>query len=315
MIKESDTSTVVATIDPVYASDEGEYLCYGFPIDRSVHTATAVKVIVNRHSGSQNYPSQTSQVEATLRSNVDFACILSPYEAKWRRVQGTMSDYTQQSGGKLYMYYVTLADSGDYECYTDSGKVGNRVRLIVRDPSATVRPSVAYQIRSYVEKSNIDFRTGESHSQTCEGRTNGNELEVKWYNPLGEEIESDREFSVESEVVSRSPLTRRSTLLMSGMRPEMAGRYECRVSVGGQVDSVSFDLVSMDRIEAGGRGQQTKTCDIVEATCRNGECVAKSVLCNGVADCSDGSDELNCGQGKSELGWFVVCLLVWWICF
>ncbi len=214
-----------------------------------------------------------------------------------------MSQYFQQASGKLYLYYLRLADSGEYECYTDSGKVGDRVRLIVRDPAATNRPNVAqaYQIRTYVEKSNIDFRTGESHTQMCEGMTNGDELEVRWFNKFGKEIESDREFYVRNEVVNTSPLTKKSTLRINGMRSEMAGRYECRVSVGTQVDSVSFDLISMDRANSEDYEQQTKSCDIFEATCRNGQCVEKSVLCNGIADCSDGSDELNCGQGMNEL--------------
>ena len=47
------------------------------------------------------------------------------------------------------------------------------------------------------------------------------------------------------------------------------------------------------------------------ATCPEGEflcttskrCINESVVCNGVADCGDGSDEINCGKGT------VVCCL------
>ena len=38
-----------------------------------------------------------------------------------------------------------------------------------------------------------------------------------------------------------------------------------------------------------------KACDVLEATCRNGQCIPRSGLCDGIRDCSDGTDETNCG--------------------
>jgi hypothetical protein len=32
-----------------------------------------------------------------------------------------------------------------------------------------------------------------------------------------------------------------------------------------------------------------------EATCRNGQCISRSGLCDGHIDCQDGSDESDCG--------------------
>ena len=37
------------------------------------------------------------------------------------------------------------------------------------------------------------------------------------------------------------------------------------------------------------------TCAPAEFTCSNGKCVSQSVLCNGVDDCGDSSDEQDCG--------------------
>lgn len=38
-------------------------------------------------------------------------------------------------------------------------------------------------------------------------------------------------------------------------------------------------------------------CDIHEATCRNGQCIPRSGLCDGKPDCTDRSDEIYC-DGK-----------------
>ena len=32
-----------------------------------------------------------------------------------------------------------------------------------------------------------------------------------------------------------------------------------------------------------------------EATCRDGQCISRSSICNGIRDCNDNSDEYNCG--------------------
>lgn len=135
----------------------------------------------------------------------------------------------------------------------------------------------------------------------CTGMTNGYDLRIEWHNKYGQVIQNSRNFAVVTEVVNTSPMTKRSRLNFIGLRPEMAGRYECRVIVNGQQDSISFDLNNIDAAPVNPGSQETKVCDIVEATCRNGECVSKSVLCNGVMDCSDGSDEQNCGGGNLHL--------------
>lgn len=37
-------------------------------------------------------------------------------------------------------------------------------------------------------------------------------------------------------------------------------------------------------------------CAFNEATCSNGECIAKSRVCDGQYDCEDRSDELRCSK-------------------
>jgi hypothetical protein len=44
-----------------------------------------------------------------------------------------MSDYKQEYYGKLYLYYLKLEDSGEYECETEDGR-RDRIYLRVYGP-------------------------------------------------------------------------------------------------------------------------------------------------------------------------------------
>ncbi|XP_049885171.1 basement membrane-specific heparan sulfate proteoglycan core protein-like isoform X3 [Pectinophora gossypiella] len=60
-------------------------------------------------------------------------------------------------------------------------------------------------------------------------------------------------------------------------------------------------------------------CAAWQATCGNGQCIAKSAVCDGNRDCSDGSDEDNCNQnGMCEPNQFQCanrkCVLKTWLC-
>ncbi|XP_031342212.1 basement membrane-specific heparan sulfate proteoglycan core protein isoform X8 [Photinus pyralis] len=61
-----------------------------------------------------------------------------------------------------------------------------------------------------------------------------------------------------------------------------------------------------------------KACELHEATCSNGDCIAKHLVCNGVFDCKDGSDETRCSSHGCEPNEFKCnnkkCVLKTWRC-
>jgi hypothetical protein len=101
-----------------------------------------------------------------------------------------LSDYAREHLGKLYIYYLKVEDSGQYECYLPDGRTA-RVRLTVtaqgaQPTQAPYQPEGEFAIRVYLERDNIQLRPSQSEEQVCTAMTNGYSLEIEWYNPRGE---------------------------------------------------------------------------------------------------------------------------------
>lgn len=45
------------------------------------------------------------------------------------------------------------------------------------------------------------------------------------------------------------------------------------------------------------------SCTDEEITCHNSKCISRSLICNGIDECGDGTDEEKCGK-KSDITFF-----------
>ncbi|XP_070548271.1 low-density lipoprotein receptor-like [Ptychodera flava] len=54
-------------------------------------------------------------------------------------------------------------------------------------------------------------------------------------------------------------------------------------------------IADIEYLEDSTSGDQWENCDSEEYQCDNDECIPSSYKCDGVNDCEDNSDELDCG--------------------
>ena len=66
-------------------------------------------------------------------------------------------------------------------------------------------------------------------------------------------------------------------------------------------DASDEDVGVCERLFCSGVVECNQTCSELHLHCPSGECVQYSHVCDGVLDCEDGSDELDCGAINSEL--------------
>ena len=90
-LDQSENGQVTVRIERASRSDAGQYLCYGFPSDRSTYLAKTINVIVG---GSGGEPTRNDEDRNTVfRGNpdetVELTCRFTnddPYDLKWRKL-------------------------------------------------------------------------------------------------------------------------------------------------------------------------------------------------------------------------------------
>ncbi|XP_059477617.1 peroxidasin isoform X1 [Neocloeon triangulifer] len=154
----------ILRIERVKLSDAGQYTCIARNTAGQVFAGAWLGVEDERREAPV-FQDQPYDMTVPPGATVEVPCSASGYphpEIEWRKNSVPIDEDPQHkiaSGGSLYIYNVTSADSGEYECaaVNEKGKISAKATVTVRGVTVVAGPGDQFVQRAYQEaQSKVD---------------------------------------------------------------------------------------------------------------------------------------------------------------